>query len=83
MRISNVTLGGALEGRSISVDEDRLTVGMLEDLEGGSVKGTLDALSGCVLPGDIIGQDVRGSIRNLKPSEFKAVLEAVMSCFRA
>ena len=83
MRISNVTLAAPLDGRSISVDEDRLTIGMLEDLEGGSVKGTVDALANCVLPGDIIGQDVRGSIRGLKPSEFKAVLEAVMSLFRA
>lgn len=82
MTITVVQLGGPLAGHSIHVDEDRLTIGMLEDLESGTVKGTIDALSTCIIGGDAVTGDVRQWIRSLKSDGFKAALEAVMGLFR-
>lgn len=82
-KIVEVTLEGELSGQTINVDEESMTVGMLEDLETGTVRAVVTALCSCIVPGGTIGDDVRASIRALKPRQFKSVLDGALSLFRA
>ena len=99
MKVTTIELAAPLEGLTINVDENLLTMGMLEQLESNSVKSTLDALAHVIryasAPGAAPQADdpadiervwdahIRGWLTGLRAREFKAVLDGVMSLFRA
>jgi formylmethanofuran dehydrogenase subunit B len=85
-----VDLDGPLEGRHILIDPDELTLGLVEDLEGNRAAPMLDALSACIVGGDLprrAGSDgqpetMRATLRRLKPADFKAVIKGVGQAFQ-
>jgi hypothetical protein len=70
-----VDLNGACAGRHILVDYDRLTVGVLEDLEGGRMRLIRSAVQALVVGGDL---DVsEQAVRSWKLPVMSAVLDGI------
>lgn len=66
-------LEGALEGYSIVVDTDNITLGFYEDLESDMTKDRLNALSEVIVGGSLPHGTDRTGLRKLKPVEFNAL----------
>jgi hypothetical protein len=92
MESIRVDLEGALKGQHVLLDPDELNVGFLEDIETGSIRTSMDALSRCIVGGNLIvvaGGSVfpgaaeldrtalRQSLRRLKAAEAKALIDGV------
>ena len=78
--IVTVPLGGALDGHTIDVNTNALTMGMIEDLQGGTAGLMLDAVASAVTGGTLPGGADRAGMRRLTPTEFAAVREAIAGC---
>jgi len=75
--ISRVELKGALEGHWIDVDEDKLTVGVLEDWESPSVVRTRQALEAIIADSNLPqGHDSAG-LKALTRRQVRALVEGV------
>lgn len=75
-------LAGPLKGQQIEIEEDELTFGFLEDLESGSIKLQLDALSAVIVGGDLPNGTDRKGLRRLRGPEVKAICDAIGGAFR-
>lgn len=72
-----VPLKGALDGHTIEVDSRALTMGMIEDLQGGTAALMLDAVTSAVTGGTLPGGVDRAGLRRLTPTEFASVCEGI------
>lgn len=73
-----VPLSDALEGHHLLIDEDRLTFGLLEDLQGERIDAVLDSLAGVIVGGDLPKGTDRQALRNLPIKQMRAVCAAVL-----
>lgn len=78
--IVTVPLGGALDGHTIDVNTNALTMGMIEDLQGGTAGLMLDAVASALAGGTLPGGSDRAGMRRLTPTEFASVCEAIAGC---
>jgi hypothetical protein len=76
----SVTLSGALAGAVIEVNGDGLTMGMIEDLQGGTAGLMLDAVASVIVGGDLPHGADRAGLRRLTPVQFAAVCEGIAGC---
>ena len=60
--IVTVPLGGALDGHTIDVNTNALTMGMIEDLQGGTAGLMLDAVASAVAGGTLPGEIGRAHV---------------------
>jgi hypothetical protein len=75
-----VALNADLQGFTIDIDPQALTMGMIEDLQGGTATSMLDAVSSCVVGGTLTGGSDRAGLRRLTPGQFAAVCEGIAGC---
>lgn len=73
-----VDLEKPFEQYHVLVNVDEVTIGLLEDVQSGSIKQTLDALNAAIVGGELPGGTNRAGLRRLKPAEFGAVARAVV-----
>lgn len=77
-----IDLEGALAGHHILLDPDALTWGMLEDMESGKHAAMIDAVSRCIVGGDLLHGTDRDGIRRLRPAQVTALIEGVGRAFQ-
>jgi len=73
---------GELEGYSILVNPQALTMGLLEDIQAGTAGKMLDAVALTLAGGDVPHGVDRDGLRKLTPGEFADLCAAVASCIR-
>ncbi len=78
----NVALGGDLEGRTIIVDPQALTMGLLEDIQANNATVMIDAIVATLAGGDLEHGITRAGLRRLTPSEFADLCAGVASVIR-
>lgn len=74
---TRVDLEGALAGHYLLIDQDKLTMGFLEDLDSGRVAFVLKAIADVIAGSDLLGGHDYKAMRALKPAEFRAIVDAV------
>jgi hypothetical protein len=74
-----VDLSEPLAGHHVEIDPKRLTFGVLEDLQSGSVKLLLDAVAKVLVGGDLPAGVTRDGLRELNVDEMTAVVKGVMT----
>lgn len=72
-------LEGEYEGYHLLLDPDELNLGLIEDIETGTVQKTLTALTRVIVGGDIPKGTDRDSLRRLKAPEAAAVVQGVIA----
>lgn len=77
-----VALSGDLDGHSIVVNPDALTMGLLEDIQANNATVMLDAVAATLVGGDLEHGIDRGGLRKLTPSEFADLCAGVASVIR-
>jgi hypothetical protein len=78
----SVTLQGDLEGYTIIVSPDALTMGLLEDIQQSSASVMIDAITATLVGGDLPNGIDRNGLRKLTPSEFADLCAGVASVVR-
>ena len=83
----SMPLEGSLDGYSIIVDTDQITLGFFEDLESPLMKDNLNALTEVIvggrLPhGDITADTLRPCLRKLKPAQFNDLAVGMQKALR-
>ena len=78
----SVTLQGDLEGYTIIVSPDALTMGLLEDIQQSSASVMIDAITETLVGGDLPNGIDRNGLRKLTPSEFADLCAGVASVVR-
>lgn len=78
----SVTLQGDLEGYTIIVSPDALTMGLLEDIQQSSAAVMIDAITATLVGGDLPNGIDRNGLRKLTPSEFADLCAGVASVVR-
>lgn len=76
-----VDLSGALAGFHLLLDPDGLTFGFLEDLQGDKARDVLNALSSCIVGGELPKGTDRAGLRALKHPEIIAVMEGINTAY--
>jgi hypothetical protein len=74
-----VDLSESLAGHHVEIDPKRMTFGVLEDLQSGSVKLLLDAVAKVLVGGDLPAGVTRDGLRELNVDEMTAVVKGVMT----
>jgi len=77
-----VALSGDLDGHSIVVSPDALTMGLLEDIQANNATVMLDAIAATLMGGDLDHGVDRTGLRRLTPSEFADLCAGVASVIR-
>lgn len=78
----SVTLAGDLDGHTIVVSPDSLTMGLLEDIQANNATVMLDAVASTLIGGDLTDGIDRAALRKLTPSEFADLCAGVASVIR-
>ena len=78
----SVALGGDLEGRTILVDPQRITMGLLEDIQQNNATIMIDAIVATLAGGDLEHGITRAGLLKLTPSEFADLCAGVASVIR-
>lgn len=78
--IMRVELEGELDGHHIVVNLAALTMGLLEDIQGGRTGPMLDAVAATLASGDIPTGTTREGLRSLTPSAFADLCAGVAGC---
>lgn len=78
----NVALGGDLEGHTILVDPQAITMGLLEDIQQNNATVMIDAIVATLAGGDLEHGITRAGLRKLTPSEFADLCAGVASVIR-
>lgn len=77
-----VELEGALAGHYLVVDDDLLTMGFLEDLQTDRVASMLSTIAQAILESDLPRGHDRAGLRSLKPAQFQAIVNGLVSRFQ-
>jgi hypothetical protein len=78
----SVAVGGDLEGRTILVDPQRITMGLLEDIQQNNATIMIDAIVATLAGGDLEHGTTRAGLRKLTPAEFADLCAGVASVIR-
>lgn len=78
----SVALGGDLEGHTILVDPQAITMGLLEDIQKNNATVMIDAIVATLAGGDLEHGITRAGLRKLTPSEFADLCAGVASIIR-
>lgn len=78
----SVALGGDLEGHTILVDPQRITMGLLEDIQQNNATIMIDAIVATLAGGDLEHGVTRAGLRKLTPAEFADLCAGVASVIR-
>ena len=73
-----IELDGPLAGHYVVVDANKLDVGLLEDMESGSVATIRAALTNVMTECDLPGETMRDKVRGIKPKAFTAFLAPIL-----
>ena len=72
-----VELNGPLAGSWVELDPDKLTIRLLRDVQSGQVAQVVEAISGCLVDGELPhGADVEG-VLDLTGPQFQSLAEAI------